>query len=110
MRANNTWKTESMIAGIEEIRAKVPENTFGIGFCVPELYYQLGWDSALPMIDWSDMNELNREYAIEEALKHEYVLVGGFRFHQEELYDKIDTINIWPYDYKLFRRKEKIEP
>lgn len=110
VRANNTWKTESMIAGIEEIRAKVPENTFGIGFCVPELYYQLGWDSALPMIDWSDMNELNREYAIEEALKHEYVLVGGFRFHQEELYDKIDTINIWPYDYKLFRRKEKIEP
>ena len=104
-RATSSWLTADMDRGIEEIRAKVPEDTFAFGFCVPEIYYQLGWDNALPMIDWSDINDLNREYAMEEAAKHDRVLISGVDFENKD-YKAVQKIEIDPYEFILYEKTD----
>ena len=102
-RATSSWITAPMNEGIEKIRATVPENTFAFGFCIPEVYYQLGWDNALTMIDWSDINDLNEAYAMEQAAGHDSVLISGVDFENPD-YRKVSTVTIDPYDFILYER------
>ncbi len=66
-RVKSSWNTKSLDEAAEALKATIPEGTFAFGTYVPELYAQLGWDTGCHMIDWSDINAVNREYALEQA-------------------------------------------
>ena len=104
-RADSSWKKQDFAVKLEELRTTIPENTWGFGYCVPELWYQLGWDNICFMTDWSDINDYNKEYALSEAQKHDAFVTTskdlkfkGYRLDQ--------TVTIGPYDFKLYVKKE----
>ena len=70
-RANSSWQKQEYAVKLEELRTTIPENTFGFGYCVPELWYQMGWDNICFMTDWSDINDYNMQYARSELEKHD---------------------------------------
>lgn len=55
-RVVSVWNTESLKNGVEELKEIVPEDTLAFGLCIPELYYELGWDTQVYITDWADMN------------------------------------------------------
>lgn len=55
------------------------------------------------MIDWSDINDLNEAYAMEQAAGHDSVLISGVDFENPD-YRKVSTVTIDPYDFILYER------
>lgn len=70
-RATSIWSTASYVDAVEGFRNAIPKDTYGFGTLVPELYYQLGWDTGCYMTDWSDINDYNREYALTHAFEQD---------------------------------------
>ena len=100
-RADTSWQKQTYAEGLEQIKQRIPENTFGFGYCVPEVWYQLGWDNICYMTDWSDINEYNRLYAVAEAKKRDSFVTTTE--HQEfPGYHVEDTITIGPYDFQWY--------
>lgn len=48
--------TESYNAQIQQIGQACPANTKAIGFMIPMVYYELGWDSGIYLIDFADLD------------------------------------------------------
>ena len=104
-RLRTSWNTKSIDEATEAIKEAVPENTFAFGTCVPEVYAALGWDPGCYMIDWSDINDINREYAMAEAMKKDSFLTS------EKLefpgYKVIKKIPVGDYTFRLYGKKSK---
>ena len=104
-RLRTSWNTKSIDEATEAIKEAVPENTFAFGTCVPEVYAALGWDTGCYMIDWSDINDINREYAMTEAMKKDSFLTS------EKLefpgYKVIKKIPVGDYTFRLYGKKSK---
>ncbi len=105
-RADSSWQKDNYVIGLEELKQTMPENTFGFGYCVPELWYQLRWDNICFMTDWSDINDYNIEYAMAEAQKHD-AFVTTTKNLKFEGYREDKTVTIGPYDFKLYVKKKK---
>ena len=100
-RANNAWQTEDMDRTLAEIKEKIPENTFGFGFCVPELWYELGWDNIGFMTDWSDINNYNIKYIKEELRNHDSFVTTVDTIKYKG-YKCVETIEKNPYEICLY--------
>ncbi len=102
-RSTSAWDKTSYVVGLEELNTRIPKNTFGFGYCVPEVWYQLGWDNICFMTDWSDINDYNLEYALREAVKHD-AFVTTCKNQKFKGYKITDTITIGPYDFRLYEK------
>lgn len=64
LRADSVWRMDSL-RGLEQFaRENVPESTFAYGVGIPELYFNLGWDTQLHIIDASDIDRNSRNLAL----------------------------------------------
>ena len=102
-RAKSSWQTESLESGIEELKNELPEDCWAFGYCVPELWYQMGWENVIYMTDWSDINDYNIEYVREEIQKHDMVVcsvddftISGYHVEKE--------VAISSYHFRLWVR------
>ncbi len=103
-RADTSWQKQEYAVGLEELKQRIPENTFGFGYCVPEVWYQLGWDNICFMTDWSDINDYNLQYAVAEAKKHD-AFVTTTEHQKFPGYRVEDVVTIGPYDFQLYVKK-----
>ena len=75
-RVRSSWKTASLDEAVAAVQEAVPKDTYAFGTYVPEIYAALGWDTGCYMTDWSDINELNRNYAFDGAAAQNAVLTS----------------------------------
>ncbi len=102
-RATSTWATASYVDAVEGFRNTIPKDTYGFGTFVPELYYQLGWDTGCYMTDWSDINDYNREYALQHAFEKEAFITT--ESIEAPGYEIQTTIHMGTVDYQYYVRK-----
>lgn len=105
-RADSSWDKSEYAEALEQINQRIPANTFGFGYCIPEVWYQLGWDNICFMTDWSDINDYNLNYALEEAKKHDS-FVTTTENQKFKGYHVEDTITIGPYDFQYYVKNKK---
>ena len=104
LRVKSSWNTESLEETLEEIKKTVPENTFAFGTYVPELYAALGWDTGCYMTDWSDINELNWNYALTEAQSRDCFFSSADGLILPD-YEVTATIPVGNLTFHLFEKK-----
>ncbi len=102
-RVKSSWNTKSLEQAAADLMAAVPENTYGFGTYVPELYAMLGWDTDCYMTDWSDINGRNRKYALDGAFSREAFVTSeeieapGYRVSAE--------IPVGEYTFRYFQKE-----
>lgn len=56
------WDNSERNDFADRVEEVVPKDTFAFGASIPELYYQLGWDTGCHVMDWADLNDKSRDY------------------------------------------------
>ncbi len=87
------WETDPFVKMQDSVKENVPKDTFAFGIGVPELYCELGWETGVYTIDWSDMLPSYFEAFLKEvknqdlifANKEQWELLGieGYRIIYE---------------------------
>ncbi len=101
-RAKSSWDTASLDEAAAAIASEIPKDTFAFGTYIPEMYQMLGWDTHCRMTDWSDMNDLNRNYAMTEAHKQQAVLTS--EAFDDPAFTLIKEIPVGKYTFSYYQR------
>ncbi len=62
------WDLSERNDFVDEVERNVPKDTFAFGASIPELYYQLDWDTGCHVMDWADLNDKCKQY-IQKRIK-----------------------------------------
>ena len=115
---------EEMDQFAEAFAAYVPENTFGFGIGVPELYSWLGWNTQFYSMDFADIpvapEVLDRlvvelqEKDVKQAVTSEHTLLSLEKLYTDtyqwfiDTYELDQSFDIRGESYKFFVRKDVI--
>lgn len=92
-RAGTVWITDFLEESIQIFKKEIPQNTLAFGIGIPELYYQMGWDTQLSITDWPDMNQYSRE-EVERKIGEEdaFVMMDGTNFDVPEEFKPLKQV------------------
>lgn len=104
-RKDSLWNTEALTTLCEEVKDKVPKDTLAFGVGIPELYYQLGWDSQIPAIDWTWQDVSPDAFSLAESAVSQsdsYITTDGTDFTDDDfvLVDQIGNVSFTLNYYK----------
>ena len=105
IRAHSIWEKQTIDAMIADIGATVPEDTYAFGLMVPELYYTLGRDTRCHMTDWSDINDVNSEFAL-GGLEKEDAVFTSLDLKKNKEWELVKSWDFWGYPYRYYVRKK----
>ena len=103
-RVRSSWKTASLDEAVAAVQEAVPKDTYAFGTYVPEIYAALGWNTGCYMTDWSDINELNRNYAFDGAAAQNAVLTSVEDF-SDPAFELAAEIPVGEYTFRYFKKR-----